>query len=130
MRVLIADPDWRFARQASVFLEAHAHLVVRCPDGERALKTIRRWRPDLVLISERLTEVGLLERIHALDDRPAVLLVGRMDRYDKVWRAWQRGGDELLMKPVFKSQELHSAIVTAMENAASGQRRDPVAASA
>ena len=53
-----------------------------------------------------------------LDPPPAVLLTGWMDRYDVAWHAWQRGGDELLIKPVFRIEELHEAIVTAMENAA------------
>ena len=53
-----------------------------------------------------------------------------MDRYDRAWRAWQTGGDELLMKPVFTSAELHQAIVTALENAAAGCRTRPTAATA
>ena len=130
MKVLIADPDWRFTRQAATFLESHAHLVVRQPHNGEALEIARTWKPDLVIVSEQLTEDGLLEELHALTDRPAVLLVGWMDRYDLVWRAWQRGGDELLMKPVFKSQELHAAIVAALENAAGGVRAQPSLASA
>lgn len=130
MRVLIADPDWRFARQASAYLESHAHMVVRCSDSEQVLDMASRWSPDLVMVSERLTEGGLLEELHAMEDRPAVLLIGRMDRYDRAWRAWQRGGDELLMKPVFKSRELHAAVVAALENAVSGAREQRLAASA
>ena len=130
MKVLIADPDWRFASQAAGYLESHAHLVVRCSEQKAAAKTAAQWRPDLVIVSETLTETGLLEQLHGMEDRPAVLLVGRMDRYDRVWRAWQLGGDELLMKPVFKSQELHDAIVTALENATTGQRRQALATSA
>ncbi len=130
MRVLIADPDWRFARQVSAFLESHAHLVVRYSQAQPALEMAQRWQPDLAIVSAELTETGLLEELDALAERPAVLLVGWMDRYDKVWRAWQRGGDELLMKPVFKAQELHAAIVGALENAAAGQRYRRVAASA
>ena len=62
--------------------------------------------------------------------KPAVLLTGRMDRYSVAWKAWQKGGDELLMKPVFKSEEIHDAIVTAMENRVSGKRVAPMSATA
>ena len=72
----------------------------------------------------------LLEALRVLPDRPAVLLTEHMDRYDRAWRAWQRGGDELLMKPVFYAHELQQGIVTAMENAAASARRENVAASA
>ena len=72
----------------------------------------------------------MLERMHGLPSSPAVLLTEHMDRYDRAWRAWQKGGDELLMKPVFKSDELHTAVVAALENAAAGARRRRLAASA
>ena len=130
MKVLIADPDWRFVRHASAFLESHAHLVVQATRGQQALEIARHWQPDLLIVSEELTPSGILEELQSLPARPAVLLVGWMDRYDRVWRAWQQGGDELLMKPVFKAKELHEAIVTALENAAAGVRPEPVAVSA
>jgi hypothetical protein len=53
-----------------------------------------------------------------------------MERYDRVWRMWQEGGDELLMKPIFNIDDLHDAIVVALENASTGTRVRPVAASA
>jgi len=130
MKVLLAETDWRFARQVSEFLESHAHLVVRQPRAHEVIPTVRHWRPDLVIICEDLAEDGLLRELHAMDDRPAVLLVGWMDRYAGLWRAWRQGGDELLMKPVFKTEQLHSAIVAALENAAAGVRHRTATASA
>ena len=53
-----------------------------------------------------------------------------MARFDRAWRVWQKGGDELLLKPVFTVDELHQAIVTARENAVTGRRRQPVTAAA
>ena len=128
MKVLIADPDWRFARQATGYLEAHAHLVVRHGHAEESLDCAKHWKPDLVIMAAELAEKGLLESVQAFSPRPAVLLTEYMDRYDRAWRMWQKGGDELLMKPVFKSEELHQAIVMAMENSAGGAIVRPVAA--
>jgi DNA-binding response OmpR family regulator len=125
MKVLIADPDWRFAHRAAAFLESHAHLVVRHQHPAEAIEAARHWSPDLVIVSEQLAETGLIDQLQSLAPRPAILLVGWMDRFDKVWRAWQRGGDELLMKPVLKSIELQEAIVAAMENAAANLRAHP-----
>jgi len=59
-----------------------------------------------------------------------VLLTGWVDRCKQVWRTWQQGGDELLMKPVFKSADLLEAIVSARENAAANTRHFPAAVSA
>jgi DNA-binding response OmpR family regulator len=130
MKVLICDLDWRFSRQASLLLESRAHLVVQHNQADEAIAAARRWQPDLAIVSEELANTGLIEQLEAIEPRPAILLVGWMDRYDKVWRAWQRGGDELLMKPVFNWAELHAAIVAAMENAVSGVRHRAVLASA
>ena len=131
MKVLIVDPDWRFAHQMTSYLESHAHLAVHQPKPEPALAQTEHWRPDLVVIAAELCDSGIIEAISEMSDRPAILLSGWMDRYDIAWRAWQRGGDELLMKPIFKVQELHEAVVTALENAAAGVRRNgPTAATA
>jgi len=130
LKVLIADPDWRFTEQASRYLESHAHLVV-CEAGLREARAhALHWRPDLVILAVELANRGLLEPIAAIKPRPAVLLTGRMDRFDLAWRAWQKGGDELLMKPVFQVDELHQAIVTALENRTTGTRRTRQAATA
>ncbi len=57
-----------------------------------------------------------------METRPAGLLTGWVDRFDVTWRAWQTGGDELLIKPMFREEDLHEAIVMALENAATGHR--------
>jgi len=122
MKVLIVEPDWRFARMASAYLESHAHLVVQESRLDDALARAAHWRPDLAIVASELAEEGFLDLLQnaAPDNRPAVLLTGWLDRYDIAWRAWQKGGDELLMKPVFTTDELHEAIVTALENATLG----------
>jgi DNA-binding response OmpR family regulator len=126
LRVLIVDDDKRFTDSAEQFLESKAHLVVTQNDVEQAATTARHWPADLVIVAEELAETGLLEELRTACPHPAVLLTGWMDRCDRVWRAWQRGGDELLMKPVFRSEELHQAVVSALENAAAGARRTAV----
>ena len=130
LKVLIAEADWRFAEQASKYLEAHAHSVV-CETGlKEARAQALRWKPDLVILSAEQANRGLMEPLCALKPKPAILLTGRMDRFDLAWKAWQKGGDELLVKPVFNVEELHTAIVTALENATTGVRRVRQAASA
>ena len=130
LKVLIADADWRFTEQATAYLESHAHLVV-CEAGlKEARAQALHWKPDLVILAAELANRGLIEPITAMRPRPAVLLTGRMDRFDLAWKAWQKGGDELLMKPVFQVEELHQAIVTALENRTTGTRRTRQAATA
>ncbi len=130
MRILIIDSDWNFVRKASAYLESKAHMVVHMPTEQHALRQARQWQPDLVIVAAEATEGGLLESFLSLSKRPAVLLSEHMDRYDRAWRAWQRGGDELLMKPVFYASELQEAIATAMKNASAKTRQLRIAASA
>ncbi len=120
MKVLIVEPDWRFTQQATEYLETHAHLVVHQLKPAEAIGKADHWLPDLVIVASELADTGILEALSQIDPRPAILLTGWMDRYDIAWRAWQRGGDDLLIKPVFRTEELHEAIVTAMENATTG----------
>jgi len=130
MKVLVLDSDWRFAQQARDYLEARTHLVVHHTTSETAHDKVNNWQPDLVIVAADLCEDGLLTALHSGSHRPAVLLTGWMDRYDRLWRMWQEGGDELLMKPVFNDEDLHQGIIVALENASTGTRERPIAVSA
>lgn len=91
---------------------------------QAAEEQARRWVPELVILAAELALRGqLLELLSSLDPRPAVLLTERMDRFDRAWRAWQKGGDELLLKPMLSTHDLHLAIVAARENATGDARR-------
>ena len=129
MKVLVIDHDWRFANQVSSYLESHAHLVVHQTRVKEGLIHAEHWRPDLVILAAEMAQAALAP-LKALNPRPAVLLTAQLDRFDRAWRAWQSGGDELLMKPLLRTGELHAAIISAMENAATGRRGAPIAASA
>lgn len=122
LKVLIADPDWTFVRQATEHLEQHAHMVAWEPRADRAKTRAQHWRPDLVIVAAELADKGVIESIYLLQPRPAVLITGQLDRYDLAWKAWQKGGDELLIKPIFKIEELQEALVTARENSVTGAR--------
>ncbi len=133
LKVLVVDPDWRFTRAASRYLEDHAHLVVRETRVRQAQERAHHWQPDLLIVAAESADKDFMESIYAMDCRPAVLLTGWMDRYDVAWRAWQMGGDELLMKPILKAGELQESITAALQNRALGTRgakHAPAAASA
>jgi DNA-binding response OmpR family regulator len=123
MKVLVVEPDWRFARNVATYLESHAHLVVQEVRLDNAVRRVAHWQPDLVIVAAELAEDGFLDLITEINPRPAILLTGWLDRYDIAWRAWQKGGDELLIKPIFSTDDLHEAIITALENAAAGTRQ-------
>ncbi len=120
MRVLIADPDWVFLQQIRSYLESRGHHTVYEPDTDVVLERAGHWRPDVVMLSAELDDVcdgNLVEKLSALQPRPAILLTAALDSFDKAWRAWQHGGDEMLFKPMLNTSELNVAMFAAMENA-------------
>ena len=58
MKVLIVEPDWRFGKMASKYLESHAHHVVQESRLDDALARTAHWRPDLVIVAAELAEDG------------------------------------------------------------------------
>lgn len=130
MKVMIVDSDWRFAQQATGYLESRAHLVVHQPRAKDVLAHVQHWQADLLILSADQCQGVLLKSLMSMKDRPAVLLTGQLDQYDRVWRAWQTGGDEVLIKPTLSSSEFQAAVTMALENRVLGTRVRKVRASA
>ena len=129
MRILIVDPDWHFVGQAREYLESRGDFVAceQKPDG--TLARVVRWRPDVVMISAELSEVWggyMLRNLGKVNPAPAVILTAGLDRFDKAWQAWQRGGHEVLFKPVLHPSELHVTIISALGNALCPRNRQGV----
>ena len=121
MKILIIDSDWRFVNHVREHLERFGHYVVHQPDAKKALQQVSKWRPDIIMVDcaiEACSNGDLLQVFGQLIPRPVVLLTSYMDDFQRAWRAWQHGGDELLFKPILHISELHTAIATAMKNAA------------
>lgn len=121
MKIIIVDSDWRFVSKATRYFESFADTVVQ-QSAFSLVDKAETLRPDLIILSAEYATEGLLESLQDSSPRPAVLLTEHMSRYDRAWAAWQRGGDELLMKPVFKSQDLRDAVLVAMQKAAVNPR--------
>ncbi|MCK4624991.1 MAG: response regulator, partial [Phycisphaerae bacterium] len=116
MKILVVDSDWAFLRQTRDLLEPRGHYVVHEADTDRALRRSLKWHPDVIMVSteyESCCDGNLLNDLARLTPRPAILLVSAMTDFEKAWRAWQRGGDEVLFKPLLHSSELHTAIMSA-----------------
>jgi len=126
MKVLIVDSDWYFVNQASGILESKGYHVVEEGNPVEALERAQQLRPDVILVNVELEEVcqgEMLDRLGEILPKPAVVLVSVLERFDKAWQAWQKGGHEVLFKPILHPSELHVAIFNARQNAVNPQRR-------
>ena len=136
MKILIADSDWQFLRQAREYLEPMGHLVVNESDPDAAARRAENWKPDVVMVSAELpacSDGSLLAQLENIHPRPAIVLTALLEKFADAWRAWQHGGDELIIKPVLHASELHVALLVAMKNIHTPRQRkaaQPLAKSA
>jgi DNA-binding response OmpR family regulator len=133
MKALIIDNDSRLINQIRQTLEADGHLAVDYADADQALRQGRNWRPEVVFVNSELPacwQGDLLDKLARLPDRPAIILTASLERFDLAWRAWQLGGDEVVFKPLFGTDEVHRVILTARQKAITGREYKPFAQAA
>ncbi len=111
IRIIIADED-DLARQNMRRLlsaEPGVRVVAECGDGEQTVGAVQAFRPDLLLLDVRLSDLDgfqILERIPA-DQRPLVVFTSAHDQY--AIRAFEANALDYLLKPC-KQERLHRAM--------------------
>ena len=104
-RVLVVDDNVDAATSLGMMLEAKGHTVETVHDGKEALRAVKRFSPDVVLLDIELPEMSGYEvasRIRSMDGGTEMVLIaltGRGQRDDKE-KAKDAGFDEHLTKPV------------------------------
>lgn len=100
--IVEAEPDDRERLQA-LFAD-HGFEVRASQDARAALDECRRWSPDVLLVSQRLSSmdaVAFVQRLRRQPGRraPVVLLLGEDQDPVEIGRAIWEGASECLMKP-------------------------------
>ncbi|MCU1246130.1 MAG: LytTr DNA-binding region [Acidobacteria bacterium] len=102
LRVLIADdePLARARLRRLLADEEEVTVVAECADGASAAATIRRLRPDVVLLDIEMPELDGFDVLDDLADgrRPAVIFVTAYDRH--AIRAFEADALDYVLKPV------------------------------
>ncbi|MEK7327256.1 MAG: response regulator transcription factor [Chloroflexota bacterium] len=104
MRVLVVDDDKQIVRLLQSYLEKAGFAVLTAHDGETALHTIRRERPDLILLDLMLPGRDgweITRRLRAdehLAATPIVMLTARVEDTDKIL-GLELGADDYVTKP-------------------------------
>jgi AmiR/NasT family two-component response regulator len=129
LRILICDADRKFVQAAERILGSEGHTVVAEADLYKAARLALKSTPDVVVLpSEYAHDPNanlIIELINHMTPRPAILLTIRMAQFDLARKAWQKGVDGTLFKPLLRDHELKTAISQARRRVAEGLENDP-----
>jgi DNA-binding NarL/FixJ family response regulator len=118
IRVVIADDQELIRSGLRTVLDAQPDLEVvgEAKDGSDAVATVRRLRPDVVLMDIRMPNVDGLQatrRIVDGADAPRVLILTTFDADEYVYEAMTGGASGFLLKDVRPEQLAHAIRVVA-----------------
>lgn len=124
-RVLLVEDERSIAEGLAVSLEAEGFQVMWVKDGNEAVATWERVRPDLVLLDLMLPGMSgteICRRLRSRSDVPIIMLTARDAEVDRVV-GLELGADDYVTKP-FSSRELIARIRAVLRRAASGDRAE------
>jgi len=103
-RILIVDDDKSIVKILRGYLEQSGFEVLMAHDGETAVHTLRRERPDLLLLDLMLPDrdgwdiTRLIRADETLVDTPIIMLTARAEDSDKII-GLELGADDYVTKP-------------------------------
>ena len=119
--ILVVDDEPQIRRVLRSALSTHGYVITDAKTGEEALESIRKERPDLVLLDVNMPGMGGIEacrEIRRAVDAPIIMLTVRNAERDKVV-ALDAGADDYVVKP-FGMEELLARIRAALRRHAPG----------
>ncbi|MFN8386836.1 MAG: response regulator transcription factor [Anaerolineales bacterium] len=99
--ILVVDDEPKVVRLARDYLEKNGFRVVTAADGQSALTTARRERPDLVILDLMLPQIDGREVCRILrreSDVPIIMLTALSEEIDQV-TGLEIGADDYITKP-------------------------------
>ena len=123
IQTLIVDDEPLARERIRTLLKAErdVRVVGECSDGRRAVKAIRRHKPDLVYLDVQMPEMDGFDVLEALEagEMPVVIFATAYDKY--ALRAFDVHALDYLLKP-FDRERFETALARAREQI--GKRRN------
>jgi two-component system KDP operon response regulator KdpE len=126
--ILVVDDEPQIRRVMRSTLSIHGYVIIEASNGEDAIESVRKHRPDLVLLDVNMPGIGGLEacrEIRRASDAPIIMLTVRNAERDKV-AALDAGADDYVVKP-FGIEELLARIRAALRRYSPGDTIPPFA---
>ncbi len=109
--ILVVDDDHKIVDLVTLYLKRDGYNVLTAHDGQEALDTARRKRPDLIVLDLLLPELDgadVCRLLRAESNVPIIMLTARSTDEDKL-RGLDLGADDYVTKP-FNPRELMARI--------------------
>lgn len=113
--ILIVDDEPQIRRVLRSTLTSHGYVITEVKSGEEAVESLRKERPDLILLDVNMPGIGGIaaaREIRGMSDAPIIMLTVRNAERDKVV-ALDAGADDYVTKP-FGIEELLARIRAAL----------------
>lgn len=121
-RVLVVDDDPNVCELVSLYLEREGFNIEAVHDGEAALASFQRTRPDLIVLDLMLPLMDGFEvcrRVRRESETPIIMLTAREDEIDRIL-GLEMGADDYVPKP-FNPRELVARVKAVLRRSRSGQ---------
>jgi len=129
-RILVVDDDKKIVRLVRSYLEQNGYHVLTAHDGETALHTIRREKPDLVVLDLMLPDrdgweiTRIVRSDQALVSLPIIMLTARVEDVDKIV-GLEMGADDYITKP-FNPREVVARVKALLRRAGGAAMPPPI----
>jgi two-component system, OmpR family, KDP operon response regulator KdpE len=118
--ILVVDDEPQIRRVLRVTLSSNGYEVIEAKNGEEAIATVIRERPDLILLDVNMPGMSGFEvcsKIRLSFGGPIIMVTVRNSKQDKIL-ALDSGADDYVVKP-FATGELLARIRAALRRSAS-----------
>jgi two-component system KDP operon response regulator KdpE len=126
--ILVVDDEPQIRRVLRSTLSTRGYVITEAKTGEEALESLRKERPDLILLDVNMPGMGGIETCREIrrgSDTPIIMLTVRNAERDKV-AALDAGADDYVVKP-FGIEELLARIRAALRRSAPADTLPPFA---
>jgi two-component system KDP operon response regulator KdpE len=124
--ILVVDDEPQIRRVLRSTLSSQGYVITDAKTGEEAVESVRRNKPDLVLLDVNMPGMGGIaacREIRESSEAPIIMLTVRNAERDKV-AALDAGADDYVVKP-FGIEELLARIRAALRRYAPGDALPP-----
>ena len=124
VRILVVDDDQKIVRLVRSYLEQAGYQVLTAFDGETALHTLRREKPDLVVLDLMLPDrdgwdiTRIIRADATLAPTPVIMLTARVEDADKL-TGLELGADDYITKP-FNPREVVARVKAVLRRTTTG----------